>query len=177
MEDIERELYAGGNDRATVLMSGSALETSLARLLASVMRDDLNSQDRNQLFEYEGAAGSFSSKIILAYALKLIGPVCRRDLDIIRQLRNEFAHSRMHFSFATPEVGAVCDQLKIVDHEGSSQPARIIDQFDEETRNKGIKHPKIRFISACYALGYRLFLKTSRIGLGSVGFPGDDPLP
>jgi hypothetical protein len=52
-------------------MFGSFVEVALERLLASVMRSDLNSKDRRQLFEYEGAVGSFSSKTIMAYALKL----------------------------------------------------------------------------------------------------------
>ena len=48
------------------------MEVTLKSLLASKMRYNLNSTDRKQIFEYEGAAGSFSSKIIIAYAFKLI---------------------------------------------------------------------------------------------------------
>src|ERR1700732_1734443 len=77
LEALERELYASGNDRTTAVMLGSFVETNLQRLLASVMRDDLDSKDRKQLFEYEGAVGSFSSKIVVAYALKLIGSTTR----------------------------------------------------------------------------------------------------
>jgi hypothetical protein len=86
------------------------------------MRQDLNSRDRRQLFEFEGALGTFSSKIVVAYALRLIGPVTRADLDLIRFLRNEFAHSRIPFGFTTPEVRAVCDRFKIVDLPGNLIP-------------------------------------------------------
>jgi hypothetical protein len=92
IEALEQELYASGSDRATAVMFGSFLEVNLERFLFKQMRPDLNSKDRRQLFEYEGALGTFSSKIVVAYALELIGPVTRADLDLIRFLRNEFAH-------------------------------------------------------------------------------------
>jgi hypothetical protein len=60
LEDLEQELYVAGSDRATAIMLGSFVETNLERLLLSRMRADLNSKDRRQLFEYEGAAGTFS---------------------------------------------------------------------------------------------------------------------
>jgi hypothetical protein len=75
------------------------LEANLERLLSKAMRQDLNSRDRRNLFEFEGAVGTFSSKIIVAYALRLIGPTTRGDLDLSRFLRNEFAHSRIRFGF------------------------------------------------------------------------------
>ena len=64
LEALEQELYASTSSRATVVMFGSFVETSLERLLASVLRENLNSRDRKQIFEYEGAMGTFSSKIV-----------------------------------------------------------------------------------------------------------------
>jgi hypothetical protein len=59
---------------------------------------------------------------VVAYAFKLIGSITRADLDLIKFLRNEFAHSRLPFDFKTPEVRAVCDQLKIVEVPGITIP-------------------------------------------------------
>lgn len=179
VDDIDRELYASGNDRATAVMLGSFLETGLERLLKSVMRTDLNNADRSKLFEYEGAAGSFSSKTILSYALGLIGPISRHDLDLLRILRNEFAHSRMHFSFNTPEIHAVCDQLKIVNQYGSFPPTRIIAEMPEKRWSSGdpIHDPRLRFITACNTLSYRMHLKTNGVQAGDIAFPNDEYLP
>src|SRR5829696_7917038 len=80
VDAIEKELYASGSDRASVVMFGSYVENILERLLTKAARDDLNADDRKQLFEYDGAAGSFSAKIIIAYGFKLIGPATRGDL-------------------------------------------------------------------------------------------------
>jgi hypothetical protein len=127
------------------------VEVTLKSLLASKMRNNLNSTDRKQIFEYEGAAGSFSSKIIIAYAFKLIGPITRADLDLIKFLRNEFAHSRMPFNFETPEVRVVCDNLKIIDQLGcpiSSLYLRCVPKEELESA-KDISHPKtLRHFSA-----------------------------
>jgi hypothetical protein len=176
LEALERELYASGNDRTTAVMLGSFVETNLQRLLASVMRDDLDSKDRKQLFEYEGAVSSFSSKIVVAYALKLIGSTTRSDLDLIRFLRNTFAHSRIHFDFDTPEVRAVCDQLKIVELPGSTIPHMYLHRIPDLNRDD-ISDPKTRFISACHSLSYRMLVKRDGPKAGDYVFPNDDPVP
>jgi hypothetical protein len=179
LEALERELYASTSSRATVVMFGSFVETSLERLLASVMRENLNSRDRKQLFEYEGAVGTFSSKIVMAYALKLIGRISRADLDIIRFLRNEFAHSRIPFDFDTPEVRAVCDKIKIVDLPPSTIPHGYIrrGQIGGFEAITDLANPKTRFITACHSLSYRILVKKGGFQAGDFVFPDDEPLP
>lgn len=179
LEALEQELYASGSDRATAVMFGSFLETNLERLLSSTMRDDLNSKERRQLFEYEGAMGTFASKIIVAYAFKLIGPITRSDLDLIRFLRNEFAHSRMPFSFKTAEVRAVCDQLKIVDLQGSTIPHGYLNRVPQEELKWAIDRtdPKTRFITTCHHISYRILVAINGPREGDYAYPNDDPLP
>jgi hypothetical protein len=179
LEELEKELYVSGSDRATAVMFGSFVETHLERLLASVMRPDLNSKDRARLFEFEGALGSFSSRIVVAYAMKLIGPITRSDLDLIRLLRNEFAHSRMPFDFKTPEVRAVCDQLKIVDQPGSNIPHGYLNRVRHEDLKAAvdIKDPKTRFVAACHTISYRMLVKKDGPKPGDWAFPNDEPVP
>jgi hypothetical protein len=176
---LDRELYNSGSDRATVVMFGALVETHLERLLISKMRDDLNSKDKRQLFEYEGALGTFSAKIIVAYALKLIGPISRFDLDLVRFLRNEFAHSRVPFDFKTPEVRVVCEQLKIVDLSDNPMPYGYVVRDPHE----GLKvatdrsDTKVRFISTCHNLSYRMIMAKDGPKAGDIVFPGDNPVP
>jgi hypothetical protein len=148
------------------------LLTHLERLLASVMRADLNAKDRARLFE-------FSSRIIVAYALKIIGPITRADLDLIRLLRNEFAHSRMPFDFKTPPVRAVCDQLKIVDQPGCNIPHGYLNRVShgELAAASDITDPKTRFISTCHNISYRMLVKKDGPKAGDYVFPNDEPLP
>jgi len=179
IEALERELYASPSDRATVVMFGSFLETHLERFLASKMRDSLNSDDRQRLFEGNGVLATFSSKILLAFAMKLMGPITRHDLDLIRHLRNGFAHSRMPFGFDAPEVRAVCDQLRIVDCAGSNIPQGYLQRVDRTRYEEfaDITHPKTRFISACHSISYRMLVAKDGPQAWDIAFPNDEPLP
>jgi len=118
---LEAELY-GGSDRASAVLIGSVVEAGLTSLLKGALRSNLRSEDRRLLFDFDGPLGTFPSKTALAYAMGLIGPITRSDLDIIRLLRNEFAHSRRHFKFNTPQVAAVCARLKTPETPGFSIP-------------------------------------------------------
>jgi hypothetical protein len=177
LEALEQELYASGSDRATAVMYGSFLEVNLERLLSMHMRPDLNSRDRRQLFEFEGAVGTFSSKIVVAYALRLIGSITRADLDLIRFLRNEFAHSRIPFRFTTPEVRAVCDRFQIIDLPGNFIPRGYLNRVPESELEAATDrtHPKTRFITECHSLAYRIILVTHGPRAGE--FALRDPLP
>ena len=174
LDDIERELYAIGSDRATVIMFAAFIENHLERLLSKKMRD-LNSDDRQRLFGPDRSPlGDFGAKIIIAYALKSIGPITKDDLDLVRLLRNGFAHSRMSLTFETPEVRAVCEQFKLVTQLG----ALVI---PADYRRLGLltdtAHPKLRFICACHDISYRLSAAPFYPQPGSPAFPNDDPLP
>jgi len=111
LETLEKELF-NTSDRVTAVMLGAHVETALEKLLVSRMRGNLNSDGRSRLFGFEGVVGTFSAKIIVAYATKIIGPITYSDLNLIKELRNQFAHSRRPFDFQTPEVVAVCNQLR-----------------------------------------------------------------
>jgi hypothetical protein len=58
----------------------------------------------NNLFRYGSPLGDFGSKIQMGYAFKLFGLVTRKDLNKMRLLRNQFAHSRMPIRFTTSVV-------------------------------------------------------------------------
>lgn len=178
IEAIEQELY-GASDRATVVMLGSMVEMSLRRLLTKLLRKDLNSTDQRRVFEFEGALGSFASKIVMAYALNLIGPITRSDLDLIRVLRNEFAHSRMSFGFITPEVKAVCDRLKMPDLPESYIPHGYLNRVPHEelAAASDKSHPKTRFISACHNVAYRMLVAREGPKAGDFVFVDDNPVP
>jgi hypothetical protein len=176
---IESELYRSGSDRAIAVMFGSYVETGLKRYLLSKLRDDLDSNDRSKLFDFVGPLGDFASKITIAYAFTLIGPVTRSDLEIIRQLRNGFAHSRVSFNFDTPAVRAVCEHFQIVDQVGSDIPFNYLDKVpDGDVANAADKtHPKTRFVITCHNIAYRFHLATSWPHLVRSPSQDDDPLP
>jgi len=178
MEQLERELYASESDRATSVLFGSFVETALEKLLSSLMRPNLNSDEKSKLFGFEGLFGTFSSKIIGGYALKVVGPVTYADLNLIKLLRNEFAHSRVPFSFSTPEVKDVCNRLQIPDLPDSAPPFGYLGRDIDETKVDGkFTHPRTRFISACHSISYRIFVKRDGPQPGDFAFTKNEPLP
>ena len=161
LPDLESELY-GSNDRASIIMMGTIIESGLDRFVRNRTRPTLNADDRRLLFDYSGPLGTFSSKILLAYAFNFIGPETRHDLDLIRILRNGFAHCKKAFGFTTPEVAAVCAELKSPEWDGSvvsvsylltlaRTQSSELEQIDDRT------NPKSRWMIACHTISERLF--------------------
>jgi len=72
----------------------------------------LDDEKADLLFRYGGAAGTFSAKLKLAYALGLIDTETYKDLQGIRDVRNAFAHPRGFLHFDSPEVAKVFKRIK-----------------------------------------------------------------
>ena len=151
---LEDELY-GASDRASAVLLASFLEAALERLLRSKVRPTYSSDDMRRLFEFSGILGLFGAKITASYAFNWIGPETRHDLDLIRLLRNEFAHSRKSFGFAEAPVAAVCAQLLSPDWPGSFIP---FGSLTRSTKPEDIDktHPRTRYRTACHTISYGL---------------------
>jgi len=110
-------------DRATALVLGAILEQGLELAILShcvlgwiTTRGSEANEEQKKLFRGgEDGAMTFSIKIRLAYALGVYGPKSRDDLDMMRHIRNFFAHERSHLTFDDPDVVGLCDQLKWID--------------------------------------------------------------
>src|SRR6266481_4800084 len=80
-------------------------------MIRSKLREPESSQQEEALFSDTGIFGSFRQKIWTAYFLKWIGPLTRRDLDLVRSIRNIVAHNMNPVSFDTPEIANRCSEL------------------------------------------------------------------
>lgn len=96
-------------DRGCALISASFLDKQLEELIKSYLVNDTNIV--NNIFSSNGALGTFSSRIDMAYLLGLIGKKARRDLHIIRKIRNEFGHNPEPISFDTQSIQNRCVEL------------------------------------------------------------------
>jgi hypothetical protein len=146
---VEREVY-GDSDRAAAVVLGTLTEDALRMLLERKLRRDLNSKDRKQLFGFDGISGTFATKITLAYSLELIGPETRRELDLIRFLRNNFAHCDKPIDFKMDVVMAICNELRVPDWPNASPPFGSLDLAADlvTSGNRG----RWRFILSCRTL-------------------------
>lgn len=104
-----RAILLKETDRGSALMAASYLEDLLEKLLRRFFVDD-NSLSNNLLNGY-GGLSSFKSKIDLAYLLGLISDRIKRDLHLIRKIRNEFAHSAENINFYSSSINNRCNEL------------------------------------------------------------------
>jgi hypothetical protein len=108
----------GRNDRAVILVAAALLENDLEECIASRFREPKTDPEKNALFGDRGILHTFSEKIWAAYFLKLIGPVTRHNLDMIRLIRNEAAHNMNPISFRrTPAIANRCRELQTLPKE------------------------------------------------------------
>ena len=94
------------NDRAIALTVTALLEQFLETAISSHLEIDEN--EARKLFDddADGPLSTFSRKIAMGYALGVYDSHMKSDLNFIRQIRNAFAHAKVHLDFATPEISA-----------------------------------------------------------------------
>ena len=93
----------------TVLVSAAVVEDHLQKLLLTKMRT-LSNNKAKRIFN--GPLRSFAAKIDVAYAFELIDDELYDDLTVIRDIRNEFAHSVVETDFSSPEIIELVQKLK-----------------------------------------------------------------
>lgn len=78
-------------ERGAVLLGAARIDQALESLLKRTLLPNVGGDDN--LFDPDRPLGTFSSKIALTYRLGLIDKSVEHALQMIRKIRNEFAHS------------------------------------------------------------------------------------
>jgi hypothetical protein len=174
---VERESSYGTSDRSMAILMGASLESTLGDFLKLHLRNGLTARDRERLFGSNGPLGTFSSKIIMAYCFEYIGPDTRHDLELIRNIRNQFAHSRRPLRFAIKEVANVCAHLKYPDFPEVDVLGSYTSSAPDPTEAADLNNPRTRYFTSCQTISHRLL----RLTLGPSPFDAtvlpDPPLP
>jgi DNA-binding MltR family transcriptional regulator len=107
--DITRcvqELESDGTRGAAVL--ACALLEDLLRLSILNKLVDLSKEDHDLLFTGTGPLASLWATTQIAFAMGIIGPKTKHDLNSMREIRNALAHTSLKIDFDTPEVAVLC---------------------------------------------------------------------
>jgi len=104
------EEFKGATDRATAIVAGAFLDDALGSLLQSFMVIDAGSDDA--LFANNGPLSTFSAKILLAFRLGIISARERSDLEVVRKIRNRFAHEVSLNSFTDQSTRDLCRNME-----------------------------------------------------------------
>lgn len=143
---FSREIRAEKNDRGAAMLVCGFLDQCLK---IAIVRTLPNNAAAMRLFEDRGVLFDFSAKIAMAHALGLYGDQTRRNMDILRSVRNLFAHSIHALSFQTPEIEEACNILTLPD----LQTLILKGTFKFDT-------PREKYVSTGFALSQRLFFNS-----------------
>jgi hypothetical protein len=97
------------SDRGCALFAAAYIDKALSDLLCRSLVESNKIDD--ELLKGNAPLASFSSRIKMAFYLGKISSSCRRDLDLIRKIRNDFAHNAADISFETEAIGNKCREL------------------------------------------------------------------
>lgn len=105
-------------DRGAALVGASIVDYTLGRVLLCKMRP-LSNTDAVKVFESRGPLSGFASRTELCFAMSLFGPQTRRELNCIRDIRNEFAHSpAAGLTFDASNIKKFAQNLRLIDEGG-----------------------------------------------------------
>jgi DNA-binding MltR family transcriptional regulator len=104
VEDLQQE-----TDRGAALVGAAFLDDVLDVTLRAVFVEEPDAV--NKLMGMGRPLESFGARTHLAYCLGLLGTDVYADINLIREIRNDFAH-RHPTSFEFPEIRTKCQKLK-----------------------------------------------------------------
>lgn len=94
--------------RGMVIIAAAELEDHLQKIIGEY----LESQPSEIHNCFESNLTNFAGKIQTAFSLKLIDKKIKDDLDLFRQIRNEFAHSSFEINFESEQIINYCKKFK-----------------------------------------------------------------
>jgi DNA-binding MltR family transcriptional regulator len=100
------------SDRGMALFATAHLDDRLGTVLRAFLVDDTTVAE--PLFNGTAAFATFSARIDVSYLLGLIPVAARRDLHLIRKIRNDFAHGTSVLRFEEGAIASRCLELHFV---------------------------------------------------------------
>jgi hypothetical protein len=119
----------------------SNVERELEWLLITRIMRYYDSAIHDKLVDRDGALNSFYAKNYLGIAFALYEKRILNNLEIVRRIRNVFAHAAAPLSFSADSIAKECMKLSITD----TDAIKIPDGVD-------LAVPRDRFILSCFVL-------------------------
>lgn len=109
------------DERAMVLALATFIEDTLGRLLLAYFR---NCKATRELVEgFSAPLGTLGSRIKVAYAVGLVTEEQFKDMEILRKVRNQFAHNWEGVSLERNDIAAMVGQLSGYSFTGTHTPS------------------------------------------------------
>ena len=142
-----------GPERAWAIVHTAQVDEQLTALLRGFFIHDQKTADR--MLEDTGAVSTFGARIDLAFLLGLISASERQMLNLIRKIRNAFAHNAEVTSFSQPFIKDRCLELNVTKFPGPKKKQRDLED--------SLGEPIYKFIAACSFLLLVLSYRRDRL--------------
>ncbi len=126
--DIAYKL-ANESDRGAVLIGANTLDEHLQKLILAILPKD-DKRYKSKLFDYPGTLSSFSGKLEMLYAFRIIDSKLYECINALRKIRNGVAHSSFEFS-----IKDIADKIRDIYNLDDGFP-EIIDRLAYDGLNK-----------------------------------------
>jgi hypothetical protein len=102
VEDISEFVVALGKegDRSAVIIGATKIDVELEELLKAILHPAVGGRD--DLFDNERPLSTFSAKTSIAFRLGIIDRDLEHAIQLVRRIRNEFAHTLQQASLSNP---------------------------------------------------------------------------
>lgn len=150
-KDFYDEIHYSKSDRACVIVSAAAIDDSLKALLSTFMVK----YKLDELFSGNGPLSTFSSKIKMSYNLGLISKQEHDLIEIIRRIRNDYAHKKDYFSLdeRRDQITHLSIERKLYANLVTKRPKKIIiPKIDSSSPREVFE---IAVITLCHMLNAR----------------------
>ena len=97
-------------ERGTALAAAAMLDEQLARIIESFLIP--NKGSKSLIDGFNAPLGTFSARIASSFALGLLSEVEYKECELIRKVRNEFAH-QIKVSFKSQKIASLCALLQL----------------------------------------------------------------
>ena len=113
IDDLNKFLkeFQNETDRGSAILGAAMLDQKLKTILQDFL---IEGKSTDLLFNAPNAPlGTFSSRQHLAFSLGLISEYEYNDCEIVRKIRNDFAHKfELDFSFKEKRIATLCRKLE-----------------------------------------------------------------
>lgn len=125
------------SDRGCVIISAEMLNNSLESLLRLSFREGKDQKNIDGLFSTYAPLSTFSARISVSYATKLITSNMYTSLNIIRKMRNRFAHDNQVIDFQDQSINDLLSNL--ISKKVSSIPSeKFYSNLPEPIKSRGM---------------------------------------
>lgn len=145
-----RELFKS-SDRAAAIMAATIVENRLTAAIKHRFNPHVAVQ--KEMFRSSGPLGSFSAKIKLAYLMGICSERAFKDLEVMKDIRNRFAHHIDIKDFNSQRIADWCKNFQLIDISvfptGTKDPVinhKPGDWFTIDGHEEKMKDPKWRYL-------------------------------